>query len=185
MKLINLLVIKILKAIYLELTNITKYRLDETNKIKDYFNNEINDRKNMINKLNKYMTSFDYIDKIFIVLSTSFGTLNIASYATVVGIVVGITGASLTLVFTISTGVVKSLLQVTKKKKKRHNKIMALAKNKLNMIDTLLSSALNDSKISHEEFANIISEKNVYENMKDNIRDINHEEPNSLKSTIL
>ena len=139
----------------------------------------------MINKLNKYMTSFDYIDKIFIVLSTSFGTLNIASYATVVGIVVGITGASLTLVFTISTGVVKSLLQVTKKKKKRHNKIMALAKNKLNMIDTLLSSALNDSKISHEEFANIISEKNVYENMKDNIRDINHEEPNSLKSTIL
>ena len=139
----------------------------------------------MINKLNKYMTSFDYIDKIFIALSTSFGTLNIASYATVVGIVVGITDASLTLVFTISTGVVKSLLQVTKKKKKRHNKIMALAKNKLNMIDTLLSSALNDSKISHEEFANIISEKNVYENMKDNIRDINHEEPNSLKSTIL
>ena len=39
------------------------------------------------------------------------------------------------------------------------------------MIDTLLSSALNDSKISHEEFTNIIAEKNIYENIKENIKD--------------
>ena len=64
---------------------------------------------------------------------------------------VGIAGSSLTL-FTIGTGINKSLLKVTKKRKKKHNKIIALAKSKLNMIDTLLSSALNDSKISHEEF---------------------------------
>ena len=62
---------------------------------------------------------------------------------------------------------------------------MALAKSKLNIIDTLLSSTLNDSKISHEEFANIITEKNVYENMKESIKDINQEEPISLKNTAL
>ena len=39
------------------------------------------------------------------------------------------------------------------------------------MIETLLSSALNDSKISHEEFTNIIIEKNIYENIKENIKD--------------
>ena len=39
------------------------------------------------------------------------------------------------------------------------------------MIDTLLSSALNDSKISHEEFTNIVTEKNIYENIKENIKD--------------
>ena len=39
------------------------------------------------------------------------------------------------------------------------------------MIDTLLSSVLNDSKISHEEFTNIITEKNIYENIKENIKD--------------
>ena len=39
------------------------------------------------------------------------------------------------------------------------------------MIDTLLSSALNDSKINHEEFTNIITEKNIYENIKENIKD--------------
>ena len=59
----------------------------------------------------------------------------------------------------VSTGINKSLLKVTKKRKKKHNKIIALAKSKLNTFDTLLSSALNDSKISHEEFSNIITEK--------------------------
>ena len=93
-------------------------------------------------------------------MSASFGTLSIAPYASVVGTPAGIAGSSLTLIFTIGTGISKSLLKVTKKRKKKHNKIIALAKNKLNTIDTLLSSALNDSEISHEEFSNIISEAN-------------------------
>ena len=68
-------------------------------------------------------------------------------------------------------GLNKSLLRVTKKRKKKHNQIIALAKSKLNMIETLLSSVLNDSKISHEGFTNIITEKNIYENIKENIKD--------------
>ena len=73
----------------------------------------------------------------------------------------------------------KSLLRITKNRKKKHNKIIALAKSKLNTIDMLLSSALNDSKISHEEFSNIIAEKNMYENMKENIKEIKEEEQKS------
>ena len=147
----------------IELTDVNKYRLDEINKIRDYFNNEIKERKDIIKKLNKYLVSFNYLDKIFITLSASFGALSIASQATVIGIPAGITGALLTLIFTIGTGISKSFLTVTKKRKKKHNKIIALAKSKLNTIDTLLSSALNDSKISHEDFTNIITEKkNIY-----------------------
>ena len=126
-----------------ELTDTNKYRLDEINKIKEYFDNEIKERKDIIKKLNKYSVSFDYLDKIFITLSASFGTLSIASYAAVVGIPVGIAGSSFTLIFAIGTGINKSLLKVTKKRKKKHNKIIALARSKLNMIDTLLSSALD------------------------------------------
>ena len=72
---------------------------------------------------------------------------------------------------------------MTKKRKKKHNKIIALAKSKLNMIYTLLSSALNDSKISHEEFTNIINEKIFYENIKENIKDTAEltTEPNALE----
>ena len=65
-------------ALHLELTDVNKYRLDEINKIKEYFDNEIQERKNIIKKLNKYLVSFDYLDKTFITLSASFGTLSIA-----------------------------------------------------------------------------------------------------------
>ena len=183
---ISKITIKLLKE-YLKMNNIieltdktaNKYRLDEINKIRDYFDNEIKERKYIIKKLNKYLVSFDYLDTIFVTLSASFGTLSIASQATVIGIPAGITGASLTLIFTIGTGISKSLLRVTQKRKKKHNKIIELAKSKLNTIDTLLSSALNDSEISHEEFSNIITEKNIYENIKENIK--NTIEPTELK----
>ena len=101
----------------IELSDINNYRVNEINTTKDYYNNEINERKNIIQKLNKYLVTLDYLDRIFITLSASFGTLSVASHATVVGIPVGIAGASLTLIFTICAGLNKSLLQITKKKK--------------------------------------------------------------------
>ena len=103
----------------LELNDLTKFRLDEINKIKDYLNSEIKERKDIIKKISKYIVAFDYTGKLFITLSASFGTLSIASHATIVGIPVGIAGASLTLIFTVTTGVVKKLLNITRKKKKK------------------------------------------------------------------
>ena len=91
----------------LELNDLTKFRLDEINKTKDYLNAEIKDRKDIVKKINTYIVAFDYADKLFITLSASFGTLSIVSHATVVGIPVGIAGASITVIFTITTGVVK------------------------------------------------------------------------------
>ena len=89
----------------LELKDLTKFRLDQINKIKDY--SKIKERKDIIKKTSKYIVAFDYADKLFITLSASFGTLSIASHAAIVGIPVGIAGASLTLIFTVTTGVVK------------------------------------------------------------------------------
>ena len=149
-----------------ELKDLTKYRLDEINNIKEYFNTEI------IKKISKYIVAFDYADKLIITLSASFVTLSIASYATVVGIPAGITGASLNLIFTITTGVVKTLLNITRKKKKKHNKIIVLARSKLNIIENLISQALIDFEITHEEFSKIIYEKNNYEQIIDNIKSV-------------
>ena len=152
--------------------HVTKFRLDEINKIKDYLNSEIKERKDIIKKLSKYIVAFDYAGKVFITLSASFGTLSIASYATIVGIPAGIAGASLTLIFTITTGVVKTFLNITRKKKKKHNKIIALARSKLNIIENLISQALLGFEITHEEFSKIIYEKNNYEQIIDNIRNV-------------
>ena len=153
-----------------ELNDLTKFRLDEINKIKHYLNAEIKERKDTAKKISKYIVAFDYADKRFITLSASFGTLSIVSHATVVGIPVGIAGASLTVIFTVTTGVVKKILNITRKKTKKHNKIIAIARNKLNITGTLISQALIDFDISHEEFSKIIHGKNNYEQMKDNIR---------------
>ena len=155
-----------------ELKDLTKYRLDEINKIKDYLNSEIKERKDIIKKISKYIVAFDYADKLFITLSASFATLSIASFATVVRIPVGIAGASLTLIFTVTTGVVKTLLNITRKKQKKHNKIIALARSKLNIIENLISQALIDFEITHEEFSKIIYEKNNYEQIIDNIKSV-------------
>ena len=158
-----------------ELKDLTEYRLGEINKIKDYLNSEIKEsiiKKGIIKKISKYIVAFDYADKLFITLSASFGTLSIASYATVVGIPSGIAGASLSLIFTITTGVVKTLLNITRKKKEKHNKIIALARIKLNIIENFISQALIDFEITHEEFSKIICEKNNYEQIIDNIRSV-------------
>ena len=101
-----------------ELSDLTKFRLDEINKIKDYLNAEIKETKDIVTKISEYIVAFDYADKLFITLSASFGTLSIVSHATVVGIPVGIAGASLTVIFTVTTGVVKKLLNITRKRRK-------------------------------------------------------------------
>ena len=67
---------------------------------------------------------------------------------------------------------VKTLLNITRKKKKKHNKIIALARSKLNIIENLISQALIDFEIAYEEFSNIIYEKKNYEQMTDNIRSV-------------
>ena len=86
-------------------------------KIENYFIEEINQRKSCSKKLSKYVAVFDYIDQALIVLSTTSGGVSIFSFTTIVGAPVGIVSASLTLFFSLSTGIVKKLLNVPRKKK--------------------------------------------------------------------
>ena len=64
-------------------------------------------------------------------------------------------------------------MQITRNKKKKYNKILILAKSKLSSIEFLLSPALTDLEISHEEFIAVVEEKNKYGKMKENLRNIN------------
>ena len=99
------------------------------------------------------------------------GRVSIISFTTVIGALVGIASASFTLIFPLTTGIIKILLIITRNKKKKH-KILVLAKNKLNSIETLVSQALIDIEISHEEFIATLNEKDKYEKMKEDIRTI-------------
>ena len=126
----------------------TKFRLSEIIGIEDYFNQEINQRKSCSKKLGKYLNAFDYIDKILIVLSATSSGVCIISYASFVGAPVGIASASFTLIFSLTTGIIKKLLSIARNKKKLHDKVLILAKSKLDSIETSVSQALIDMEIS-------------------------------------
>ena len=152
------------------MTEETKIRLNKITEIENYFHQEIKQRKLCSKKLSKYVTAFDYIDKVLIALSATRGGVSIISFTSVVGAPVAIASASFTLIFSLTTGIIKKLLSITRNKKKKHNKILMLPKSKLDSIVTLVSQALVDMEISHERFNAINREKQKYERMKENVR---------------
>ena len=77
--------------------------------------------------------------------------------------------------FSVTTGIVKKLLNITRNKEKKHDKILMLAESKLNSIEILMFQALIDLDINHEDFIRILEEKDKYQKMKENLRSENEE----------
>ena len=142
--------------------NNQQFRLHKINEIENYFISEIKERELISERLSKYIASFDYFDKSLFVLSPTGGSISIASFATVIGTPIGIASASLSLAFSLSTGVVKKLLEITRNKKKKHKNIVMLTTSKLNSIESKLSEAFMNNQISHENVMKIINEKRNY-----------------------
>ena len=88
--------------------NDQQFRLNKINEVKNYFIAEIKETELMSKRLSKYIASFDYFDKCLIVLSTTSGSISIASFATVIGAPVGVASSSFNLGFSMSTGIVKN-----------------------------------------------------------------------------
>ena len=120
--------------------------------------------------MSKYTATLDYTDKTLIVLSATSGGISIFFFTNVIGIPTGVISASFTLVFSLTKGIIKKLLKENRKKKKKHSKIIMLAKSKLNSIESLMSQALIDLDISHEDFKTIVNEKEKYDQMKQRVR---------------
>ena len=88
----------------------------------------------MSENLSTYIASFEYLDKSLIVLSVVTGSICIASFANAIGVPVRIMIASCSLAFSITTGFVKRFLKTIRNKKKKHNRIVMLARSKLTSI---------------------------------------------------
>ena len=118
-------------------------------------------------------------------MSVATGSISIASFATVIGAPVGIVSASFSLAFSISTGLIKKLLKTTRSKKKKHNKIVMLARRKLNSIESKISEALIKNEISHEDFEAIINEEKKYRELKESIRMMNNQRSDAEKKNLI
>ena len=142
-------------------SNDQEFRLNKINEIKDYFITGIKERELMSKNLSKYIASFEYFDKSLIVFSVATGSISIA---TVIGAPVGMMSASCSLAFSITTEFVKKILDTTSNKKKKHNKTVTLARSKLNSVESKISEALINNKISHEDFMLLLMNKRNIEN---------------------
>ena len=109
-------------------TEQTKFRLSEIIWSENYFYQQINQIKSYSKKLNKYVTAFDYIDKVLIVLSATTSVVSIISFTSIVRAPVGIASASFTLIFSLTTGIAEKLLNITRNKKKNMIKFLCWLK---------------------------------------------------------
>ena len=116
------------------LSNDQQFSINKINEVKDCFIAGFKERELMSKRLSKYIASCHYFDKSLVVLSVATGSISIASFATVIGAPVGMMSAGCSLAFSVTTGIVKKLLKTTRNKKKKHNKIVMLARSKFNSI---------------------------------------------------
>ena len=149
-----------------KLSDQTNFRLYEIKKIDNCFVNEFNQQNAYSKKLSRYITIFYYIDKILINLSATTSGVSIISFTNTMDNSVGIISASFTLIFSLTTGIIKKLLNMTTNKKKKHDLLLMLAKSKFNSIETLISQALGDLDISRKKIIMILKEKDKYEKKK-------------------
>ena len=148
------------------ISNKQQFRLNKINEMKDCFLAEIREKELISKNLSKYISSLDYFDKSLNVLAILSGSISIASFASVIGAPAGIIGASCGLTFSITSEFVKRFLKTIRNKKKKHNKIVMLARSKLNSIESKISKALMDNEISHEDFETIINEEKKISRIK-------------------
>ena len=143
----------------------TNYRLMEIGKIKDWFNQEIHCQQNLTSKLGKYLTCFDYTNKILTAVLTALSGTN--NFAHVKGRrqLIGLISSVFSLITSLSFGIIIKLQQETKLRKK-HNKLLYLAKHKLDCVEMLISKAAEDGIIDHKEFTAITKEKKDYDSQK-------------------
>ena len=128
------------------------FRLKNIDEIRNYLIEEINQNEFMTRKHKNVCRVLNYIDHSLIAISLITGGVSISVFASLVVIPIGITNSAIGLkICVITTGIKKDKSIITKKRTK-HDKIVLLAKSKLNSIEVLISKALINSNISHEEF---------------------------------
>ena len=167
------------------ISNEQQFRLNTINEIKDYFLGEIRERELFSKNLSKYIASLDYFDKSLNVISILPSSISIASFATVIGVPAGIIGASCSFTFSITSGFVKKFLKTIRNKKKKHNKIVMLARSKLNSIENKISKALMDNEISHEDFETNVNEEKKYQKLKESITMVNSHRGDAEKVNLI
>ena len=107
---------------------------------------------------------------MLILSSTVTGCVSISAFASLVCVPVGITSSAVGISICAIIAGIKKYKSISKKKKKKHDKLVSLGKDKLNIIEALIYQALIDSCISHEEFVSVNNVLRGYYSIKGEIK---------------
>ena len=148
-----------------------EFRLRKTDETRNYLLDEIKHNDLMSEKYKKTCKYLNYVENLLILSSAITGYVSNSAFASLVDINVGITSSSVGInICVIITGI-KKYMSIIKKKKKKHDKIVLLGKDKLNAIDALISKSLIDSYFGHDELFsanNVLREYNEIKNERKN-----------------
>ena len=115
----------------------------------------------------------NYIEHLLILISTVAGCVSISTFTSLVGIPIGITSSAIRLKICVIISGIKKYKSIIKKRKKKHDKILSLAKSKLNSVQILISKALIDSNTTHNEFVFKDNVPKEFDDMKEEIKNFN------------
>ena len=157
-----------------------EFRLKEIDEIRNYLTKEIN-RNEVISKNHKNVSRvLNYIGHSLIAISTITRCVSISAFAPLVGIPVRIRRSSIGSKICVITAGMKRYQLIIKKKRKKHNKIVLLAKSKLNNIEVVTSRDLSDSNISHDQFILINNVLKEFDDMKEKRKNFNSKQRFSI-----
>ena len=141
--------------------------------IKKYLIEEMNQNELMSKKHQNVCRVLNYIEHSLIIIFRIAGCVSISAFASLVVIPIGIRSSAIRLKVCVITAGIKKYKSISKKKRKKHNKMLFLAKSKLNSIEVLISKALNDSNIKHDGFVLINYVLKELYDMKEEIKHSN------------
>ena len=107
-----------------------EFRLKNIDETRNYLIEEINRNELMSKKHKKVCTTLNYIEHFLILASTITGCISISAFVSLLGIPIGITNSAIGLKICAITVGIKKFKSIIKKKKKKHDKIVLLAKSK-------------------------------------------------------
>ena len=150
-----------------------EFRLKNIDETRNYFLEEIKQNELTSKKLRKFCRTLNYIEQFLILAYTITGCVSISAFTFLIDISIGISSSAIGLKICVITAGIIKYKSIIKKKKKKHNKLVLLTKSKLNSIEVLISKALIDSVISHDEFVLINNLLKEYNEMKEAIKNLN------------
>ena len=147
-------------------------RLKNVNQTRNYLNEKITLNELISKKHKKIYATLNYIEHLLILASTITGCISISDFTSLSGIPIGIMSSAIGLKICAITAGIKTYKSIIKKKEKKQDKIVSLAKSKLNRIEVLISKSLIDSNISHDQFLSINNVLKEYEEMKEELKNL-------------